>query len=214
MELPLGDKRQLEDFRARLKDVVSKISYEGNNSKDTELYLENLSKFVVDTTEDINNTYRTHSDRGTYKDGFSPAFLINKFHLQAVIEIRRHLLGKKGRRRWCSSRERTRDLRLIISTLHNRSRSLGLSDKTVLNIFKETKRGPDWWLGQEMLRAEDCEDEIRTLKKLMHGRKRCDNRRKWRRRTAWLEKCKNKVKLEKSSRTFSRHMRAASTGTD
>ena len=156
-----------------------------------------MSKFIVDTTEEVNNTYRSPSPRGTYKDGFSPEFLTNKWHLQAVIEIRRHLLGKKGRRRWCSSRERNRDLRLIISTLHNRSRSLGLSDKTVMNIFKETKRGPDWWLEQEMLRVEDCEDEIRTLKKLMHGRKRSDNRRKWKRRTAWLEKMQEQGKAGK-----------------
>ena len=52
-----GDKPQLQDFHNRLNSVVSQIPYDGEDSKDAELYLEQLSKFVVDTTEDINDSY-------------------------------------------------------------------------------------------------------------------------------------------------------------
>ena len=101
IELPLGDKRQLQDFHNRLNSVVSQIPYDGEDSKDAELYLEQLSKFVVDTTEDINDSYSSGT-RDSYKDGYSPEFMVKKWHLQAVIEVRRHLLGKKGRNRWCT----------------------------------------------------------------------------------------------------------------
>ena len=53
MELPLGDKRQLEDFRARLKDVVSMIPYEGNDSTDAELYLETTHTALLHPEERI-----------------------------------------------------------------------------------------------------------------------------------------------------------------
>jgi hypothetical protein len=75
VELPLGDKRQLTDFNARLSAVVSQLPYDGEDAHAAELYLENLTKFMVDTTEDINHTYRK-TPRDPYKDGFSPEFMI------------------------------------------------------------------------------------------------------------------------------------------
>jgi hypothetical protein len=39
-----------------------------------------------------------------------------------------------------------------------------------------------------MITADHCDTEIKALKQLMHGRKRSDMRRKWKRRTAFLEK--------------------------
>jgi hypothetical protein len=111
VELPNGDPRQIADFRRKLKETVKQIPYDGEDSKAAELYLENLTAFMVDTTEEINKLYRSSAPRSSFKDGFSPEFMINKWHLQAVIEIRRHLLGKKGRRRWTQLKERQRDTR-------------------------------------------------------------------------------------------------------
>ena len=68
IELPLGNKRQLQDFHNRLNSVVSQIPYDGEDSKDAELYREQLSKFIVDTTEDINDSYNSGT-RDSYKDG-------------------------------------------------------------------------------------------------------------------------------------------------
>ena len=150
VELPLGDRRQIQDFTKRLTTVVSQIPYDGEDSEAAELYLENLSKFIVDTTEDINNTYSTGT-RDTYKDGYSPEFMIKKWHLQAVIEVRRHLLAKKGRNRWCTYQDRQRDLRLIFTTLRNRASGLGLSQHKVDKILSETGKGPTWWIQQAAL---------------------------------------------------------------
>ena len=186
VELPLGDKRQIQDFSKRLTTVVSQIPYDGDDSKAAELYLENLSKFIVDTTEDINNTYNT-STRDTYKDGYSPEFMIKKWHLQAIIEVRRHLLGKKGRNRWCTFQDRQRDLRLIFTTLRNRASGLGLSQHKVDKILSETDKGPTWWIQQAALYVDICDAEIRALKANMHGRRRQDIRRKWKAKTKWLE---------------------------
>ena len=105
VELPIGDKWQSQDFSKRLKTVVSQIPYDGEDSKAVELYLESLSKLIADTTEYINNTYSTGT-RDTYKDAYSPEFMIQKCHLQTIIEVHRRFLGKKGRNRWCSYQDR------------------------------------------------------------------------------------------------------------
>ena len=44
---------------------------------------------------------------------------------------------------------------------------------------------------------EDCDTDIKQLKKLMHGRKRSDMRVRWKRRTAWLEQMTAKGKAGK-----------------
>ena len=193
IELPLGDKRQLQDFHNRLNSVVSQIPYDGEDSKDAELYLEQLSKFVVDTTEDINDSYSSGT-RDSYKDGNSPEFMVKKWHLQAIIEVRRHLLGKKGRNRWCTFQDRQRDLNIIFTTLRSRSSGLGLSQIKVDKILAETGKGPTWWLQQSALFADTCDAEIRALKANMHGRRRQDIRRKWKARTKWLEGLQEKGK--------------------
>ena len=130
VELPRGDHRQITDFRHKLSTVVKQIPYTGEESREAEIYLENLSAFIVETTEDINDTYRSAARQSSYKDGFSPEFLINKWHLQAVIEVRRHLLGRKGRLRWSLASERKRDI-----TLLHRAGSLGLSAHKVDKIL-------------------------------------------------------------------------------
>ena len=193
VELPLGDKRQIQDFSNRLKTVVSQIPYEGEDSQAAELYLEQLSKFIVDTTEDINNSYSTGT-RDSYKDGYSPEFMIKKWHLQAIIEVRRHLLGKKGRNRWCTFQDRQRDLSLIFTTLRNRASGLGLTQHRVDKILNETGKGPSWWINQASLFVDICDAEIRALKANMHGRRRQDIRRKWKARTKWLEGLQEKGK--------------------
>ena len=185
VDLPLGDPRQVADFRRRLQEAVSHIPYEGDESKAAEQYLENLTAFIVDTTEEINNSYRS-TPRSTFKDGFSPAFLITKWHLQSIIEIRRHLLGRKGRHRWTRSNERQWDLNLILTTLQTRAHSLGCSKEDVDVILNSTGKGPQWWM-QQNFTIQDCDAEIKTLKQQMHGRRRQDNRKKWKKRTAWLE---------------------------
>jgi hypothetical protein len=179
VELPLGDRRQIRDFQDRLNDVVTQIPYDGEDKFAAEQYLEQLTSFIVDSTEQINNTYRRHQQRDHFKDGLSPEFLIHKWHLQAIIEIRRHLLGKKGRNRWPSLRDRQRDLRLIFATLKQRVLGLGLSKAKVTSTLTETKKGPEWWITQDMITADHCDTEIKALKQLMHGRKRSDMRRKW-----------------------------------
>ena len=85
--------------------------------------------------------------------------MVKKWHLQAIIEVRRHLLGKKGRNRWCTFQDRQRDLNIIFTTLRNRSSGLGLSQIKVDTILTETGKGPTWWLQQSALFADTCDDQ-------------------------------------------------------
>ena len=57
IELPSGDHRQITTaFRHNLSTVVKEIPYTGEVSREAENYLENLFAFIVETTEDINET--------------------------------------------------------------------------------------------------------------------------------------------------------------
>ena len=142
---------------------------------------------MVDTTEALNNKYK-QKDRSRFKDGFSAEFLINKWHLETIIEIRRHILGKKGRRKWTTNQHRQTDLLRMFNTLRLRAEGVGLTPTKVASILTGTKKGQDWWTNRAIITHEDCDVEIKALKQLTHGRQRQDNRLRWKKRTAWLER--------------------------
>lgn len=78
IELPITDKRQVKDFQHKLESIISSIPYDGTDTQEAEQYLEQLTTYIVNTTEDINTQYRITDTRGCFKDGLSPVFLIHK----------------------------------------------------------------------------------------------------------------------------------------
>ena len=184
VELPLTDRGQVEQFQTRIRRIVAQIPYVGVSDQEAEHYLDNLSRHMVDTVADINAARRRPP--ASYKDGFSPAFVTHKWHLRMLIEIRRHVLGNKGRRRWMTQRDRRRDLTLLLHTLQARTQSLLISQDTLTNTLCATGKAPEWWLSNDFT-LPDVDAEIRNIKRLLHGRRRRDARMAWTRRTAFLE---------------------------
>ena len=61
------------------------------------------------------------------------------------------------------------------------------------DILAVSGKGPDWWLTNHFT-EQDCNLEIKALKRVLHGRRRSEYRRNWRKHTAWLEQQREKRK--------------------
>ena len=65
-------------------------------SEEAEFALDAASALTVQIVRSI-NTAHGRNRGGKRKDGYSPEYVLRKFHLCAVIEIRRHLTGQHGK---------------------------------------------------------------------------------------------------------------------
>jgi hypothetical protein len=184
-EIPLTDYRQIAEFERHLDKIIKRIPYEGDNDAEAETYLDNVSKFIVDTTATLNAKYHKKS-RDVYKDGVSPQFLLTSWHLQAIIEIRRRLTGEKGRFKWDSRTRQVKEIQAIFEGIVTQATGLGLQKAETMEILTQTDRGPHWWAEAGTLTPAQCDDEIKRIKKLLHGRQRKEARLKWKQRNASL----------------------------
>ena len=191
-EIPLHDPRQVDAFQRQLHDIFQRIPYNGEDDDAAELYLEQATQFIVDTTRNINKKHhREYKNR--FKDGFSPEFLVSKWHLEVIIHVRRKLLGHKGHTRCKTQAELVQYVEAEFELLVTRATGLLEDAGRVLQILNMTNKGPDWWTANIFTR-EDCDTEIKAIKRLLHGRKRTDLRQQWNSRTKWLEQQREKGK--------------------
>ena len=174
-ELPRGDKRQIADFQHRISDVLSQVPDTVTNRDEAEEALEYASQFIVKVTRDMNEAYGKRNKK--FKDGFSPEFVLRKFHLAAVINIKRHIFRHHGATPWISYTVIRRNIQLVYDTLQRRAQSLGLSQPNIDRILNVQNTTLDYWMSLTTGPTEAQLDlAIKTLRNKMHGRARTDMR--------------------------------------
>jgi hypothetical protein len=97
-ELPRSDTRQIAEFQAGLSAMLSQVAPIASTIEQAEEALELSTQCVINLVRTLNDSH--HSTTKRHKDGYSPELVLRKFHLSAIIDIRRHLTGQHNTRRW------------------------------------------------------------------------------------------------------------------
>ena len=81
-ELKRNDKRVIAVFQERMLDVLHQLPPPGSTQKDAELDMECLTQFTVQLVKEVTDEFKPSGRRSTsYKDGYSPEFMLRKWHL-------------------------------------------------------------------------------------------------------------------------------------
>ena len=131
-----------------------------------------------------------------FKDGYSPEFMLRKWHLCAVLNIRRHLTGQHGKTRWVSLARFQNNICYVYQVLRSRASGLGLSTTRVQDIL----RGGDesYWIDLgASLSVAHCTNLIINLKRALHGRKRQEMRLASSGYSAWVEQMREQGRAGK-----------------
>ena len=132
---------------------------------------------------------RRKKSRSPKKNGWSPAFLAIKAALTFLIDIRRHLCGQHGRRRWLSSASAKRGIARLYDIWHATVDSLKLTDTkrklyTTINGRDTTSWATITW---EQLSLRQIQEDIKAMRKLAHGRARTELRKRLNNHVAFRE---------------------------
>ena len=174
-ELPRGDKRQIAVFKNEMNAALSQIPFTCATSRDAETALELFTQFTVHLTRMVNTLFSGGSKRR--KDGYSPEFVLRKFHLAAVIDIKRHMFSLHGYQQWVGYNTMQNGIRYIFRVLEGRGSGLGLSTAHIARVLDVPGATQDFWLSLPTgPTALLCDKAIRLLRNRMHGRQRTDMR--------------------------------------
>ena len=107
---------RLPEFQHRLDIIIPKIPYTDDSYADAEEYLDNITKFIVDTAVLTNANHRKCA-RDWYIDCVSLQFPLTSWHLQTIIEFRLHLTGQKHRTGWTNILQQRCEIQGLYSEL-------------------------------------------------------------------------------------------------
>ena len=85
-------------FKNEINAALSQVPFTCATRRDAESALELFTQFTVHLTRMVNTMLSSGSTRR--KDGYSPEFILRKFHLAAVIDIKRHMFNLHGYQQW------------------------------------------------------------------------------------------------------------------
>jgi len=142
-------------------------------------YMQKMNMRMANTVKKLYHRAGQDKQRSSHKDGWSPTFIFYKSHLTALVMIRRHITGQKGRKRWRDAADMKTDLELILADWDNKTIGLDLSDEQKSTINNSIARNRTWWSEVASLPALfDIDADMKRIKLLLHGA----NRREYRRR--------------------------------
>ena len=170
-DLKVSDRRILHEYRATLSEVLYQLPAPGAGLAAAESDMELATRYTVQLVTDLSR----RRPPSHFKDGYSPEFMLRKWHLCAVLNIRRHLTGQHGKTRWISLARIQNNIRYVYQVLRSRASGLGLSTTRVQDIL----RGGDesYWIDLgASLSVAHCTNLIINLKRALHGRKRQEMR--------------------------------------
>ena len=139
------------------------------------LAMQNISPIV---TAQLNKRYGKDKKHKDMKDGWSPSYMVYKLYLIMVTEIKRRILGTKGRRRWANWTQANTGIQWLLLQLKTNTDCLELKTDAVHQLYAAVECGPDWW--HRLSRtptATECDAITGVLRSLMHGRHRTDLRK-------------------------------------
>ena len=124
--------------------------------------------------------------------------MVYKLYLIMVPEIRRRILGAKGRRRWADWQQASTGIQWLLLQLKINTDCLELKPDAVQQLYATVECGPGWWhsLTRTPTTAE-CDAISGVLKSLMHGRHRTDLRKDINDKVAFREHMRNSISSSK-----------------
>jgi hypothetical protein len=113
-----------------------------------------------------------------HKDGYSPEYVLRKFHLAAVLEIRRHITGQNQMKdRWVGYHSIQNNVRHVFHKLDKLANQLRISNTDRHRILNIPNASLDFWLSCPAGPTEIlCTNAIKCLRSKLHGRQRTDMR--------------------------------------
>ena len=117
-------------------------------------YIFRRQRYSSKICERLCKKYEAKVKRSSIKNGWSPEYMVHKAHLNAMIEIRRHITGAKRRWRWRSSEEANTNIGLIMDYWKAQVAELHLKLDVTHQLFNITERGIDWWRTLQRLPTE------------------------------------------------------------
>ena len=172
-ELPRSDKRQITMFKHKLHDVIHQIPYTTTSVEEAESAIDFASRYMVQLSKDINESFKTSTTKR--KNGFSPEYMLRKFHLCAVINIKRHIFRLHGATPWVGLTSIRQGIYYTYKSLWERAHGLGISEPTIERILNVANATSDFWLSLKSGPSEEQLDSaIGRLRKALHGRNRID----------------------------------------
>ena len=91
-ELPRSDVRLIAEFKSGMSKMLSQVSPVVNTIEQAEEALEVSTQCAVHLVRTLRDSLRPKTVK--YKDGYSPEYVLRKFHLGAVTAIRQHITGQ------------------------------------------------------------------------------------------------------------------------
>ena len=144
--IPPGDSRQGEAFRDQLSDVRRQLPPPPTDLHEAEKALEYATRFSVQLVQDLNTLYGSDRKRSSHKDGYSPEFMLRKWHLCVVLTLKRHLLGQHGKTRWVSLTTIQSGVTNLYQIMRARAASIGLDSATTARILSSSNYNELYWL--------------------------------------------------------------------
>ena len=175
-ELPRSDKRQIASFKSELTKMLSQVSPTVNSISQAEEALEVSTQCVVHLVRRLNDSMRPKIVK--HKDGYSPEYVLRKFHLAAVLEIRRHITGQNQTKdRWVGYHSIQNNVRQVFHKLDKLANQLRISNTDRHRILNIPNASLDFWLSCPAGPTEIlCTNAIKCLRSKLHGRQRTDMR--------------------------------------
>ena len=156
-------------------DVLHQLPPPGSTQKDAELDMECLTQFTVQLVKEVTDEFKPSGRRSTsYKDGYSPEFMLRKWHLCLIISLKRHMCGLHGKTKWSSHHQLTKGLHYMYATLRARGASMGMTDDAITRILRSSGGGEQFWAQVLTITVAVCDQQIAIHRKALHGRKRLE----------------------------------------
>ena len=172
-ELPRGDKSQIARFKDRLSGMLSQVAPTVDSISEAEEALELASQCIVQVVRELNEESRPLTKR--HKDGYSPEYVLRKFHLGAIIDIRRHLAGTKPR--WVGYNNILKNVKLAFDQLHGLADKLQISHSDRCRILDVPNASLEFWMScRSGPTVSLCDDAVKLLRSKLHGRLRKEMR--------------------------------------
>ena len=94
-------------------------------------YMSSIETHAAPTVRRLYRRAGKEEQRSTHKNGWSPVFIGYKVHLTALIVIRRHRLGHKGKEKWASASDMQRDPGHILPEWEGKIAAAGLRKEEI-----------------------------------------------------------------------------------
>ena len=178
-ELDVSDKRMCEAFTAGMTDIhiAHPCPDPTATLEEKQKYINYIERASGKLVKQLHKSFGIGKKRSSHKDGWSPLFTAHKAHLDAIVEIKRFVMGYRNHPKWLTVTDMQKDMPHIIELWDWALSNPDLTEEQIDELELVDGKGRQWWLNLTQLPLlEDCDSSIDTIKHKLHGRQRSDMR--------------------------------------